>query len=292
MPLSASPAARPLSGMVRGGLAAAGLGALLIGGLGTLPARAAGTGGAMPAGVEIAPHRALYTLKLDKAQNGSGVVSAEGQMLYEWSDVCDGWVVEQRYRMTIGYSEADDLELNISFVTWEAKDGSRYRFSVKKLHDGELNEELMGTATMPKSGAGEAVFTKPGDSRYPLAAGTMFPSNHTLAMLEAAAKGQKFFASPVFDGGVDEGAADVSVAIGREFAADEAATDPLLKQRGWPMRLAFFPASAEAGSATPDYELSMDVLANGVTRGMVLDYGTFAVRAKLGEIKPLPKPSC
>ncbi len=36
----------------------------------------------------------------------------------------------------------------------------------------------------------------------------------------------------------------------------------------------------------------MRLLDNGISRDMVLDYGDFALRAKLGKLEALPKPSC
>ena len=40
------------------------------------------------------------------------------------------------------------------------------------------------------------------------------------------------------------------------------------------MRLAFF-AAGDQGTANPEYELALDLLANGIARSMLLDYGDF-----------------
>ena len=48
---------------------------------------------------EIAPHRALYSMSLGSAKSDSGVVDARGTMAYEWGETCDGWTIEQRYRL-------------------------------------------------------------------------------------------------------------------------------------------------------------------------------------------------
>ena len=54
-----------------------------------------------PAGAaDIDPHRALYSLTLgSSAKSGSGVLGASGAMYYEWGETCDGWTVEQRFRL-------------------------------------------------------------------------------------------------------------------------------------------------------------------------------------------------
>src|SRR4051812_31160561 len=103
-----------------------------------------------PAGaVEVTPHRAIYEMSLAKVQPSSGITRAQGRMEFEWGDSCDGWVVQQRYELHMTYENSGDTTLLISFVTWEAKDGKRYRYNVRKLRDGQPDEELRGEATFP-----------------------------------------------------------------------------------------------------------------------------------------------
>src|SRR5262245_9871955 len=92
------------------------------------------------AGAEIAPHRALYTMSLGTARNDSGVVDAGGTMDYECGETCDGWTIEQRYRLKMRYGETPDVEIISSFITWESKDGLRYRFNQRQTRNGELDQ--------------------------------------------------------------------------------------------------------------------------------------------------------
>src|SRR5215468_444928 len=111
---------------------------------------------------EIAPHRALYTMTLGSARNDSGVVDARGTMDYEWGETCDGWTIEQRYRLKMRYAESADVDIMSSFVTWEAKDGTRYRFNQKQMRNGEVDQEIRGEARLDGPGKGGTVeFTKP-----------------------------------------------------------------------------------------------------------------------------------
>ncbi len=241
--------------------------------------------------VDVEPHRAVYKMTLERAQSASGVVGAGGTMLYQWADSCDGWTIEQRYKLRMQYSEQDDAELSISFVTWESKDGTQYRFNVRKLKDGETTEELRGDARVAANGgAGEAKFVRPEATAIALAAGTLFPTAHTLALIDAASHGATFLSKNVFDGGTVEGAFEVTGGIGTEHKAEPSAKNPLLRSRWWPIRLAFFPADSQ--SPQPDYELGMDLQDNGIARELTLDYGNFVVRAKLESIEPMPKPHC
>src|SRR6476646_638756 len=97
---------------------------------------AAGGAGA----VEIAPHRALYSMTLGTAKPNSGVVAARGSMVFEWGETCDGWTVEQRYKLRMQYAGDGQIEIASNFITWEWKDGLRYRFYQKKLKNGELDD--------------------------------------------------------------------------------------------------------------------------------------------------------
>src|SRR6266852_456147 len=115
----------------------------------TLLLALAAAGGA--AAVEIAPHRALYSMSLGTAKPNSGVVAARGSMVFEWGETCDGWTVEQRYKLRMHYAEDTDVEITSNFVTWESKDGLRYRFYQRKLKDGELEEETRGEAQLERA---------------------------------------------------------------------------------------------------------------------------------------------
>jgi hypothetical protein len=252
----------------------------------------AGSAGA----VDIAPHRALYSMTLGAAKQNSGVVAARGSMVFEWGETCDGWTVEQRYKLRMHYAEETEVEISSNFVTWESKDGLRYRFYQRKLKDGELEDETRGDARLDGKGKGGKVeFTKPNADALDLAPGVIFPTAHTLLLIERAKAGEQFVAQPVFDGASEENAAEVSAVIGGAQSAEAGAAaepikSPLLMRPSWRVRLAFFPADASADK--PDYELGMRLLDNGVSRDMVLDYSEFAIKAKLDEIESLPKPNC
>lgn len=244
-----------------------------------------------PPVANIVPHRAIYSMSLEKAQSSSGVTGASGQMLFEWGDGCEGWTIEQRYKLRMQYAEADETELAISFVTWEAKDGSRYRFNVRKLRDGETDEDLRGEGRITGAdGSGVAEFLRPERRSIALGAGALFPSIHTSILIDAAKRGEVLINRVVFDGGTTDGAFDVSAAIGKAQSADGLSGDKALATRWWPVRMAFFPAGQ--GGDHPDYEMGIELQENGIVRGMTLDYGNFVIRAKLEKLEPMPRPKC
>src|SRR5580765_1873104 len=144
--------------------------AVLVGGLLAPWAGGAGSAGA----ADIMPHRALYTMSLGKAGGDAGVTGASGTMAYQWGETCDGWTVEQRYRLKMGYAESADVAIASNFVTWEAKDGLHYRFNQKEARNGADNEELRGTAKLDSAGqGGTAEFEKPEGKTFKLPPGAL-----------------------------------------------------------------------------------------------------------------------
>jgi hypothetical protein len=242
---------------------------------------------------EIAPHRALYTMSLDTTHGDAGVTGASGTMAYQWGETCDGWTVEQRYRLKMGYAETPDVSVSSNFVTWEAKDGQHYRFNQKETRNGSADDEIRGEAKLNGAGKdGTVEFEKPEIKTLKLPAGVLFPSAHTIFLIDKAQAGENFVSRQIFDGATADGAVLVSAVIGPKVEpdADAAKKSPLLNRPGWRVRLAFFPADQKAEK--PDYELGMLLLDNGVSRDMVIDYGDYSIRAKLDDIEALPKPGC
>ena len=254
---------------------------------------------------DIDPHRALYSLTLDSARSGSGVLGASGAMYYQWGETCDGWTVEQRFQLDLNYAESGGSDLSSTLVTWEAKNGLSYRFNERRLRDGDLQEELHGEAHLDGPGKGGiATFTKPDKVTIKLAPGVIFPTAHTLLLIDRATAGDQFMARSVFDGSSVDNATQISAVIGPPMSPshlpgaadsktkdkDDPASSKLLQHRSWRVRLAFFPADSK--SETPDYELGMRLLSNGVSQDMELDYGDYVIKARLDDIEALPKPSC
>ncbi|BBK31331.1 uncharacterized protein DUF1849 [Stella humosa] len=254
---------------------------------------------ALPCSVEagtIAPHRALYDLSLASARASGGVVGVQGRMLFEWGDACDGWTVQQRYRMRLSQAQDDEVEIVSSLASWESKDGMRYRFALKKKRGDEPEEEVRGSARLDGPGrGGRARFVRPEESKLDLPRGTVFPSTHTIEVIRRAEAKEHFFGRRVFDGSEVEAPVDVSAFIGpakpaggdgvKPAAGEAGKTRNLADRPGWKVRLAFFPSASK--DPLPDYEIGLVLLDNGVSSDMLIDYGDFTVRARLKELEPV-----
>jgi len=242
----------------------------------------------------ISAHRALYKLALDSAANGSVVTGAEGRMFFEWTDTCNGWAIDQRIDMSFSHAEGEGSSTTSTFTTWEAKDGTSYRYNIRRLVNGVPDEVLRGSATLPGKGkAGKANYTMPEATEVVLPEGTLFPTAHTLQLLQAAQSGKPMYTATIFDGDEGNGLSEISAVIG----PSRAQTPEMVKsgvagtnQHWWPMRMAFFPG--ESKNPEPEYEMSTVMLPNGVTDSMLLDYGDFKIKATLEKVEFLPKPDC
>jgi len=242
---------------------------------------------------QVVPHRAAYQLSLDRASSASDVVEVTGTMDFEWADSCNGWTVKQKSAMTVGYSTGESAELGWNLLSWEAKDGLKYRFLVRDLQGGTMTDQFKGEAALDGPGrGGKAVYSVPGNKVVKLPTGTLFPTAHSLKLLQSAEAGQAMLWEMVFDGSDAKGLFGVNAVISRRQAAADAGTpsSPLLATPAWRINLAYFAADGQA--AEPQNEQHVDIHANGVVDLLVIDYGTFRVRARLMKIEPLHGPAC
>jgi EipB-like len=274
--------------------------------LGVLLASAGLIGRAPAAPVELASHRAIYNLKLLRASSSAAVNAAAGRLVVEWRDSCDGYTTNQRFLTEFSDPEGQSSTTDLWVSSLEAQDGNVFRFNLTTSSNGRVQERSRGLARRAagKAGAkadgGEVSFEEPKTERRTLPAGTLFPTSHTVALIQAAKSGANTLERIVFDGGADNGLSYVSAFIGKERISPAVALPPtpvaekgkgvvLTEGRAWPIRLAFYPyEKAFKTDELPDYEMSFLLHENGVATGLEFDYGDFVIAADLSKIEPLP----
>jgi hypothetical protein len=246
---------------------------------------------AAPPGLAMAPHEATYRMSLASTQAGSGIVAASGTMTYKFADACDGWTVENRIAITYAYTEGGEAQTSTDFVTWESKDGLKYRFRVRNSRNGQVTDEIEGTAELNGKGmGGTAKFTRPEPMTVALPKGTLFPTEHTVRLMDAARAGDRSLLRVVFDGSDADGPYDVNALIGRPSSQEVNPASPLLATPAWPMALAFFPVGST--DAAPDFEMRLTYHANGVAQDIVQSFKTFSLKGQLETIEALPRRGC
>jgi len=241
----------------------------------------------------MASYRAVYDVRLAEAKRGSAVSAASGQIAYGVKEACEAWLVNQTGTMYLQTTEGDVLPQTLNFSSWEAHDGTQYRFTVM---GDEIDDTILGGAHLSKDGqaGGEAQFAKPEAATFPLPARTVFPMEHTEHILAQALAGKTQFQNTVFEGTDVEGAkllvtfvsplSDRAKTMSSRFKMDA------LKRPGWTFRLAYFdPVSQDS---EPMYEIEADYLDNGIPVRWMLDYGDFTVEMGMSKIEILPAPDC
>jgi hypothetical protein len=237
----------------------------------------------------LAPHRAVYDLKLDKASDRSGISNISGRMVYEFNgSACDGYTVTFRFVTEINTSEAKRVT-DQQTTTFEDAEGKTFSFSTKSFVDRSLDREIRGEATR-KQDAIEVKLDKPQPSDVSLPA-SQFPTQHMRELLERADKGDTFYETSLFDGSDEaDKVMTTTVVIGKP--AQGASNDPesgplkaLSSDKYWPVDIAYFDLVDEGGEETPDYRISFKLHANGLTRDLVMDYGDFSMTGTLVDLK-------
>lgn len=253
---------------------------------------------AAQAAVALQPHRAVYSLSLDMTRGQRSVISIAGQMEYRWAVACDGSSFEQTYKVAMVYASGDTLNRKSRYAGWESADGRELTYNLTTTTNDGDEEDVRGTARLDGSGGGDAVYKTPADLKQALPAGSLFPTSHMQHLVEAMRQGLPIFTAGFFDGSSTDGPQYVSVAIGRAQPGDPSA-DPLLRGPSHAVSMAFYTLgggkdSDDKGDAKelPDYELRQRLFENGIADRIVIDYGDFAMAAKLDTLEPVPAPTC
>ena len=240
-------------------------------------------------GLEMAPHRALYTIRLKSAESGSDVTAATGMMDYRVSDQCGGWTTENHTVLTLHYGDRGALNIRWTFVSWESEDGSRYRFRIRNERNDAVAEVFQGEASRT-NGDAEAVFVKPEERTDPLPEGTLFPNQHLADLLAAAKSGDLTFVRPMFEGSSDDNPFLVSVAVSPMKDVEDIA---LIEKAGlskdvshFRTRWAFFGYGSR--DPIPKYEIDAVYRDDGVARHIIQDFGDFSLDMTLKELERVP----
>ena len=246
------------------------------------------------ADILISPHRAAYTLSLKGKARDSTLANAIGAMIYSWGETCDGWTVDQKFILNLFHGDGRSVQLNARSSTWESKDGKRFRFNIKQERDGVEVKKIRGEGLLDKAnGGGFVEFKLPEVKTIPLPKGTVFPTMHTIKLLKLAEEGKMIDRQLLFDGSDLESPGPVSAFIlplKRRKTPNKALKAPLGRNELRTFNLAFF--NADFKQTVPEFEMSIQLQANGVAPSIVLDYGSYAVSGELVRIESLDKPDC
>lgn len=276
------------------GLGRVALASLAVVGIWALTGNAGTAGTVALTAPKIQPHRAVYELTLGETKPDSSVVEAQGVLVFEWAAACDGWAVSQKARVDLGHDEGPGLAFGWIYNSWEAKDGGKFRFYVRRLYQSGSSEQVKGEASIADPGVGGvAHFSLPDEMEVDIPSGVIFPTQHTLALLERLEAGGLPYYTTVFDGSTDNGLYGVSaIEVSQDAERGPPPLDsPILaNMASWRLNMAFF--GMDQAAAEPEQEQELRIFANGITDELTFDYGDFALDATLSELTALPEPDC
>jgi hypothetical protein len=247
-----------------------------------------------PGGVRLQPHVAVYDLALHRTEDRLGLASVNGRLAIEVSgSECEDWTVN--FRMVSQFLSDDQTSrvLDTQSSTWEAGDGKSINVSQRHFVDSSLDSESKITASQDADGRTHGVIDKPKQQEFELANGTIFPVMHLQRLMEAGKRGELRDKSSVFDGTEGSKAYTAITLIGRP--RDKKAHKTELKSNGgellakvkaWPATISYYDqARGENNDGLPAYEVSVEMFENGVSGDMIIDYGDYALDAKLAKLQ-------
>ena len=263
-------------------------------------ARAQGPG----ASVNLAPHIAIYDLKLTSSRGKRALESVRGRIVYDFSgSACDGYALNFRQVTELDSGEGKVALSDLRTATWEEGDGNSFRFQSQNFMDRQRIAEVDGKADRAKEDVAIKL-TKPEDKKFS-AGKVVFPTEHMRLLIEAARAGKTLLEVAVYDGSESGEKIYQSLSvIGRRIAPDAkpdedgaAGKDALAGLARWPVTISYFDkvpkkADDEPGEQTPIYAIAFEMYENGISRSLKLDYGDFVIDGKMSSLEVKPAKAC
>jgi len=250
---------------------------------------------------KLVAHRAIYEMTLDDARTASGITGIDGRMVFEFTgSECDGYSLNMRMVTQMTDSQGQTNLTDLRSSTWEQGDGQKFRFQSAQYLNDKLGDVTMGRAV--RESPNEAIKVKlsqPSRAELNLSGQVLFPTQHSLALINAARSGQSLFQARIYDGS-EKGRKvyDTTAFIGRkvEAGADADKLEPAAKEKeldqlaSWPVSIGYF--EPKGGDLTPSYQIDFRLYENGVSRELLIDYGDFSIHGTLTALEYLKPAEC
>jgi len=249
--------------------------------------------------VKLAPHRAVYEMTLDEAHSASGITGIDGRMVFEFTgSECNGYTLNMRMVTQMTDSQGQTNLTDLRSSTWEEGNGQKFRFQSAQYLNDKLGDVTMGRATrnLPDT-AIQVRLSQPSHAELNLSGQVLFPTQHSLALMDAAEDGQGLLQAQIYDGSEKgQKVYDTTAFIGKPVAPGTDKIEAPAKEKGlaelvsWPVSIGYF--EAKGGDLTPSYQIDFRLYANGVSRALLIDYGDFSIHGTLTSLEYLKAEAC
>jgi hypothetical protein len=233
-------------------------------------------------------------MTLAEARGGAGVTAVSGRMVYELTgSACEGYTQNMRFVTQMTNQKGSATLTDLRSSSWEEGSGKRFRFNSSQFRDEKPTEATAGDAARANGAdAAKVELTKPVSKHLALPQRVYFPIQHSIALLNAARTGNRFFRADLYDGSEKgEKVYDTISAIARVIPAGGNRQLPSVKNAerldalaAWPVSIGYFEPNSDRTDAVPVYELTFWFFENGVSRKLFIDYGEFAIQGELAQI--------
>lgn len=250
--------------------------------------------------IKLAPHRAVYEMTLDDARSASGITGIDGRMVFEFSgSQCDGYTLNMRMVTQMTDSQGQTNLTDLRSSSWEEGNGQKFRFQSAQYLNDKLGDVTMGRAVRNAPDTAVQVrLSQPSRAELSLSGQVLFPTQHSLALIDAAQDGKRLFQAQIYDGSekgkrVYETTAFIgkSVKPGTEQQLEAPAKEKgLANLVSWPVSIGYFEAKGD--DLTPSYQIDFRLYANGVSRELLIDYGDFSIHGTLTSLEYLKAEEC
>ncbi len=255
--------------------------------------------------VVLAPHLAVYDLKLAKSQSTSrGVQAVRGRILYDFSgNACDGYELKFRQVSELDSGEGKAALSDLRSTTWEDGTATKFRFNSENKVNSERTDIVNGSAQRSASTVAISL-NKPGTKALNVPVGSVFPTEHMRRIVAAAREEKTILDFPVYDGSeTGEKLYNTLTVIGRAIAPGEkpptdatSKVPALAKLTRWPVTISYFEKQAEkdeqGGEQTPVYSISFELYENGISRALLLNYNDFSISGEMTSLEMKKEKAC
>jgi hypothetical protein len=262
-------------------------------------------GHALPQGSSMAlvPHRAVYDMSLKDALAASNISNIRGRLVFDFAgSPCAGYTLKSRLVTEVVDREGNSTLTDLRSTTWEDSAGDRVRFEKSQYVGSQLSELVSGNAARGKEDGLKVEIKKPSKQELDLDGAALFPTQHSLAILKAARNGENVLQADIFDGS-EQGdklfktttfIGKPIVPVAGEGVVETTYDEKLKGVTAWPVAISYYepPANPAQDDGLPVYELSFQLFANGVSKDLLIHYGTFMVNGKLAGIEYHEPESC
>lgn len=254
--------------------------------------------------VLLAPHRAVYDLKLAKSRGSRGIEGVRGRILYDFSgSACEGYQLQFRQVSELDSGEGKAALSDLRSTTWEDGEGKTFRFNSENLFNERRTDIVDGHAERNEK-AVVVSLSKPHERSFTVPGTAVFPTEHMRRIIAAAREGTSVLEFPVYDGSESgEKLYNTLTVIGHPIEPgakvpnDAGAKIPALASlTRWPVTISYFDKtdkkSEESGEEMPVYSITFELYENGISRSLILDYTDFTISGEMTSLEMKNSKPC